>query len=97
MKMDQNQKEKAAAWSFGTRIRKSGTIVWVGKPALRLIFLFDALASKKNDNAGQSQALDASTQRLKKTSVIDVFDLRFWDDLDIYVDGADEITSISTD
>ncbi|MFB0911730.1 MAG: ribose-5-phosphate isomerase A, partial [Glaciecola sp.] len=87
--MDQNQKKKAAA-EAALEFVKFDSIVGVGTGST-VNFFIDALASKKNDIAGAVSSSDASTERLKKLG-IEVFDLNSIDDLDIYVDGADEIT-----
>lgn len=87
--MDQNQKKKAAAEAALSYV-KENSIVGVGTGST-VNFFIDALASKKNDINGAVSSSDASTQRLKKLG-IEVFDLNSVNQLDIYVDGADEIT-----
>ncbi|MBF7072077.1 ribose-5-phosphate isomerase RpiA [Glaciecola sp. MH2013] len=87
--MDQNQKKKAAAEAALNYV-KEDTIVGVGTGST-VNFFIDALASKKNMIRGAVSSSDASTARLKKIG-IEVFDLNSVDKLDIYVDGADEIT-----
>jgi ribose 5-phosphate isomerase A len=87
--MDQNQKKKAAADAALAYV-KADTIVGVGTGSTVNYFI-DALAAKKNDIIGAVSSSDASTERLKKLG-IEVFDLNSIDALDIYVDGADEIT-----
>ncbi|MDT0627598.1 ribose-5-phosphate isomerase RpiA [Alteromonas sp. W364] len=87
--MDQNQKKKAAADAALAYV-KADTIVGVGTGSTVNYFI-DALAAKKNDIIGAVSSSDASTERLKKLG-IEVFDLNSVDALDIYVDGADEIT-----
>jgi ribose 5-phosphate isomerase A len=54
-------------------------------------FFIDALASVKGRIDGAVAASEASAERLKKHG-IRVFDLNSVDRLDVYVDGADEIT-----
>lgn len=87
--MDQDQKKKAAAEAALAYVQ-ADTIVGVGTGSTVNYFI-DALAAKKNDIIGAVSSSDASTERLKKLG-IEVFDLNSVDALDIYVDGADEIT-----
>lgn len=87
--MDQNQKKKAAA-EAALEFVERGSIVGVGTGST-VNFFIDALESKKDDIAGAVSSSDASTQRLQKLG-IEVFDLNAVNNLDIYVDGADEIT-----
>ncbi|HWI36615.1 MAG TPA: ribose-5-phosphate isomerase RpiA [Burkholderiales bacterium] len=54
-------------------------------------FFIDALASVKGRIDGAVAASEASAERLKKHG-IRVFDLNSVDKLDVYVDGADEVT-----
>src|SRR5215218_5723071 len=54
-------------------------------------FFVDALATIKGRIEGSVAASEASAQRLKKHG-IRVFDLNSVDKLDVYVDGADEVT-----
>ena len=54
-------------------------------------FFIDALATVKGRIDGAAAASEASAERLKKHG-IRVFDLNSIDKLDVYVDGADEIT-----
>ena len=54
-------------------------------------FFIDALASVKGRIDGAVAASEASAERLKKHG-IRVFDLNSVDRLDVYVDGADEVT-----
>ncbi|HZQ71922.1 MAG TPA: ribose-5-phosphate isomerase RpiA [Burkholderiales bacterium] len=54
-------------------------------------FFIDALASVKHKIEGAVAASEASAERLKKHG-IRVFDLNAVDRLEVYVDGADEIT-----
>ncbi len=54
-------------------------------------FFIDALATIKGRIEGAAAASEASAQRLKKHGVR-VFDLNSVDRLDVYVDGADEVT-----
>jgi len=87
--MDQNQKKKAAAEAALAFVNPD-TVVGVGTGST-VNFFIDALASKKNDIVGAVSSSDASTIRLRKLG-IEVLDLNSVDALDIYVDGADEIT-----
>lgn len=87
--MDQNQKKQAAAQAALAYV-KDDSIVGVGTGSTVNYFI-DALASKKDDIKGAVSSSDASSARLKKLG-IEVFDLNAVDVLDIYVDGADEIT-----
>ena len=54
-------------------------------------FFIDALAAIKGRIDGAAAASEASAERLKKHG-IRVFDLNSVDRLDVYVDGADEVT-----
>ncbi len=87
--MDQNQKKRAAAEAALEFVERD-SIVGVGTGST-VNFFIDALESKKDDIAGAVSSSDASTQRLQKLG-IEVFDLNSVNVLDIYVDGADEIT-----
>jgi ribose 5-phosphate isomerase A len=87
--MDQNQKKQAAAEAALSYVQPN-SIVGVGTGST-VNFFIDALASKKDDIQGAVSSSDASTERLRKLG-IEVFDLNSVDKLDIYVDGADEIT-----
>lgn len=87
--MNQNQKKKAAALAAIEYITNDA-IVGVGTGST-VNFFIDALALHKNRIRGAVSSSDASTERLKSHG-IEVFDLNEVDSLDIYVDGADEIT-----
>ncbi|GBL05650.1 ribose-5-phosphate isomerase RpiA [Glaciecola sp. KUL10] len=87
--MNQDQKKQTAAQAAIEYVQPD-TIVGVGTGSTVNHFI-DALASKKNVIEGAVSSSDASTQRLKALG-IEVFDLNSVDKLDIYVDGADEIT-----
>ena len=54
-------------------------------------FFIDSLAKQKHKIEGAVAASEASAERLKKHG-IRVFDLNSVDRLDVYVDGADEVT-----
>lgn len=87
--MDQSQKKQAAAQA-AIEFVTNDSIVGVGTGST-VNFFIDALANEKHRIRGAVSSSDASTERLKGHG-IDVFDLNEVDDLDIYVDGADEIT-----
>lgn len=87
--MDQDQKKKSAAEAAIAYITNDA-IVGVGTGSTVNYFI-DALASQKHRIKGAVSSSEASTKRLKAHG-IDVFDLNEVDSLDIYVDGADEIT-----
>ncbi len=69
---------------------QDGTIVGVGTGSTVNHFI-DALASIKNNIEGAVSSSEESTKRLIAHG-IEVFDLNSVDNLDVYVDGADEIT-----
>jgi len=69
---------------------ENDTIVGVGTGSTVNYFI-DALAGIKNKIAGAVSSSEVSTKRLKAHG-IEVFDLNNIDVLDVYVDGADEIT-----
>lgn len=87
--MTQDDKKKAAA-KAALKYVKDGSIVGVGTGSTVNYFI-DALADLKHELAGAVSSSDASTERLKALG-IEVFDLNSVNNLDIYVDGADEIT-----
>lgn len=87
--LSQDQKKQAAAEAAMDFV-KSDAIVGVGTGSTVNYFI-DALATQKHRIQGAVSSSDASTKRLKAHG-IEVFDLNEVDDLDIYVDGADEIT-----
>lgn len=87
--MDQNQKKQAAAEAALSYV-KNDLIVGVGTGSTVNYFI-DALATKKYIIKGAVSSSEASTERLKSHG-IEVFDLNEVSSLDIYVDGADEIT-----
>jgi len=68
---------------------KSG-IIGVGTGSTANYFI-DALAKIKHKIDGAVASSESTAERLKKHG-IDVFDLNTIDEMDIYVDGADEIT-----
>jgi ribose 5-phosphate isomerase A len=65
------------------------TIVGVGSGST-VNFFIDALASMKNRIEGAVAASEASAARLKKHG-IRVYELNGVDDLEVYIDGADEV------
>jgi ribose 5-phosphate isomerase A len=87
--MDQNQKKQAAG-EAAIEFITNDAIVGVGTGST-VNFFIDALAKHKHRIKGAVSSSQASTERLKSHG-IDVFDLNEIDSLDIYVDGADEIT-----
>lgn len=87
--MTQDEMKKAAAIK-ALEFVKDDTIVGVGTGSTVNYFI-DALAEIKNKIIGAVSSSEQSTERLKKCG-IEVFDLNSVDCLDIYVDGADEIT-----
>ena len=87
--MTQDEMKKAAAVK-ALEFVKPDTIIGVGTGSTVNHFI-DALASIKNDIQGAVSSSDGSTTRLKALG-IEVFDLNSVSELDIYIDGADEIT-----
>lgn len=88
--MNQDEKKKSAALAAVEYV-KPGTIVGVGTGSTVNHFI-DALAPMANQLEGAVSSSEASTERLKKLG-IEVFDLNLVSNYDIYVDGADEVTS----
>jgi ribose 5-phosphate isomerase A len=89
MTMTQDEKKKLAALKAINFI-KDGTIVGVGTGSTVNYFI-DALAEIKDRIEGAVSSSDASTKRLEAHG-IEVFNLNDINTLDVYVDGADEIT-----
>ncbi|MEP0355962.1 MAG: ribose-5-phosphate isomerase RpiA [Paraglaciecola sp.] len=87
--MTQDQKKQAAA-EAAIQYVKPQSIIGVGTGSTVNYFI-DALADIKDDIIGAVSSSEASTQRLKDLG-IDIFELNSVDKLDVYVDGADEIT-----
>lgn len=87
--MNQNDMKKAAA-EKALEFIQPDTIVGVGTGSTVNYFI-DALAQIKNRIRGAVSSSEQSSQRLKDHG-IEVFDLNSIDDLDVYIDGADEIT-----
>jgi len=87
--MTQDEMKKAAAIKALEYI-ENDTIVGVGTGSTVNHFI-DALATIKNKIEGAVSSSEESSKRLKAHG-IEVFDLNNIDILDVYVDGADEIT-----
>ena len=87
--MTQDEMKKSAAIK-ALEFIENDTIVGVGTGSTVNYFI-DALATIKNKINGAESSSDESTKRLKAHG-IEVFDLNNIDVLDVYVDGADEIT-----
>ncbi|MDF2179462.1 ribose-5-phosphate isomerase RpiA [Aliiglaciecola sp. CAU 1673] len=88
--MNQNEMKKAAALA-ALKYVQDDAIVGVGTGSTVGYFI-EGLADLKHKIQGAVSSSDDSTAKLKAAG-IEVFDLNSVDDLDIYVDGADEITS----
>ena len=86
--MSQDQMKKAAGEAALEYI-KAGDIVGVGTGST-VNFFIDALATIKGKIDGAVSSSLASTERLKSHG-IQVFDLNDVNDLNVYVDGADEV------
>jgi ribose 5-phosphate isomerase A len=87
--MTQDEMKNAAAIK-ALEFIENDTIVGVGTGST-VNFFIDALASMKNKIVGAVSSSEESTKRLKAHG-IEVFDLNSVDVLDVYIDGADEIT-----
>jgi len=87
--MTQDEMKKAAAIK-ALEFIKNDSIVGVGTGSTVNYFI-DALATIKNNIEGAVSSSEESSKRLKNHG-IEVFDLNNVDVLDVYVDGADEIT-----
>ena len=87
--MTQDEMKKAAAIK-ALEFIKNDSIVGVGTGSTVNYFI-DALATIKNNIEGAVSSSEESSKRLKSHG-IEVFDLNNVDVLDVYVDGADEIT-----
>lgn len=86
--MTQDEMKKAAGWAALNYV-KPDSIVGVGTGSTVDHFI-DALGSVKDTIKGAVSSSEASTEKLKALG-IEVFDCNSVDQLDIYVDGADEI------
>jgi len=87
--MTQDEMKKAAAIK-ALEFIENDSIVGVGTGSTVNYFI-DALATIKNKIQGAVSSSEESSKRLKAHG-IEVFDLNDVDVLDVYVDGADEIT-----
>lgn len=87
--MTQDDKKQAAA-KAALQYVKDGAIIGVGTGSTVNYFI-DALAEVKDQIQGAVSSSEESSTRLQAMG-IEVFDLNSVDKLDIYVDGADEIT-----
>ena len=86
--MTQDELKKAVGQKAVDFVPKD-SIVGVGTGSTVNHFI-DALALIKNDIKGAVSSSEQSTERLKSYG-IEVFDLNSVDQLDVYIDGADEI------
>jgi ribose 5-phosphate isomerase A len=89
MNMTQDEMKKAAA-TKALEFIENDTIVGVGTGST-VNFFIDALATIKDKIIGAVSSSEESTKRLTAHG-IEVFDLNSIDNLDVYIDGADEIT-----
>lgn len=87
--MTQDEMKNAAAIK-ALEFIENDTIVGVGTGST-VNFFIDALATMKDKIVGAVSSSEESSKRLKAHG-IEVFDLNSVDVLDVYVDGADEIT-----
>jgi len=88
--MTQDEMKNAAALK-ALEFIENDTIVGVGTGST-VNFFIDGLASIKDKITGAVSSSEESSKRLKAHG-IEVFDLNSIDILDVYIDGADEITS----
>ncbi|MEI8634095.1 ribose-5-phosphate isomerase RpiA [Vibrio sp. PP-XX7] len=86
--MTQDEMKKEAAWAALQYVTK-GSIVGVGTGSTVNHFI-DALGSIKDDIQGAVSSSKASTEKLKALG-IHVYDCNDIEQLDVYIDGADEI------
>lgn len=87
--MTQDELKKSAAIK-ALEFIKPDTLVGVGTGSTVNHFI-DALVTVKDKITGAVSSSEESTKRLKALG-IEVFDLNSVDQLDVYIDGADEIT-----
>ncbi|QLB39471.1 MULTISPECIES: ribose-5-phosphate isomerase RpiA [Mannheimia] len=87
--MDQQEMKKIAAQA-ALKFVKPNTIVGVGSGSTVNYFI-EALASMKDEIKGAVAASKASEERLRDIG-IEVFSANEVSELDVYIDGADEIT-----
>lgn len=88
--MTQDEMKKEAGWAALKYVEK-GSIVGVGTGSTVNHFI-DALGSIKDDIKGAVSSSVASTEKLKALG-IEVFECNDVANLDVYVDGADEINA----
>jgi len=87
--MTQDEMKKAAAEKALEYVQED-TIVGVGTGST-VNFFIEALGTMKNKIKGAVSSSEESTKRLKALG-IDIYDLNEVSSIDVYVDGADEIT-----
>lgn len=87
--MTQDELKKAVGWAALEYVPED-TIVGVGTGSTAAHFI-DALATIKHKIDGAVSSSEASTEKLKSYG-IPVFELNAVDEIEVYVDGADEIT-----
>jgi len=87
--MSQDTQKQRAAGAAIEHVR-AGTVIGVGTGST-VNFFIDALAAMQQRIAGAVSSSEASTQRLRAHG-IPVLDLNTVEELDVYVDGADEAT-----
>jgi ribose 5-phosphate isomerase A len=85
--MNADEMKKQAAWAALEYIKGNG-IIGVGTGSTVNHFI-DALATIKDQIEGAVSSSEASTQKLEANG-IKVFDLNDCNDIEVYVDGADE-------
>jgi ribose 5-phosphate isomerase A len=88
--MTQDEMKKEAGWAALKYVEKD-SIVGVGTGSTVNHFI-DALGTIKDDIKGAVSSSEASTEKLKGLG-IEVFDCNEVSNLDVYVDGADEINA----
>ncbi len=87
--MTQDELKKAVGWAALEYVPED-TIVGVGTGSTAAHFI-DALATIKHKIEGAVSSSEASTEKLKSYG-IPVYELNAVDSIEVYVDGADEIT-----
>jgi len=90
MGMTQDEMKKEAGWAALKYVEKD-SIVGVGTGSTVNHFI-DALGTIKDDIKGAVSSSEVSTEKLKGLG-IEVFDCNEVSNLDVYVDGADEINA----
>ncbi|ANW23961.1 ribose 5-phosphate isomerase A [Vibrio coralliilyticus] len=88
--MTQDEMKKEAGWAALKYVEKD-SIVGVGTGSTVNHFI-DALGTIKDDIKGAVSSSEASTEKLKGLG-IEIFDCNEVSNLDVYVDGADEINA----